>query len=257
MGFRDEPICYWGRIPKALRKHGAEVYFGGQEANASIERNAELLAARLRRLLAEKGAEKVNVIAHSKGGMETRYLISTLKMGGHIASLTTISTPHNGSAAMDWLMKFKPIMRLVGVGTDFFKLLGGDKKPDTYRCFEQLTTGYMRRFNAENPDDARVYYRSCAFLMSSPLSDIIMAVPYIGVKLLNGQSDGFLTPPEVTHGEHRGTFTGTKRRGMSHCDEADLRRMRCGVRNIDTGEVFPDVTDMYIKLVSELKERGL
>ena len=257
MGFRDEPICYWGRIPKVLRAHGAEVFFGGQEANASVERNAELLVKRLERVLAETGAEKVNVIAHSKGGMETRYLISTLKQGGRIASLTSISTPHNGSKAMDWLMKLRPIMKLVGVGTDFFKLIGGDKKPDTYRCFEQLTTGYMKRFNAANPDDARVHYRSCAFLMKHWYSDIIMAVPYIGVLLLNGRSDGFLTPSEVTHGEHRGTFTGTGYRGMSHCDEADLRRMRCGVTDLDTGEKFRDVTDMYVRLVSELKEKGL
>ena len=257
MGFRDEPICYWGRIPSALRAHGAEVYFGEQEANADIERNARLLAERLKRLLAETGAEKVNVIAHSKGGMETRFLISTLKMGGNIASLTTISTPHNGSAAMDSLMKFKPIMKLIGAGTDFFMRLGGDKKPDTYRCFEQLTTGYMRCFNEKNPDDPRVYYRSCAFLMKHWYSDIIMAVPYIGVLVLNGKSDGFLTPPEVMHGEHRGTFTGAGYRGMSHCDEADLRRMRCRVKDIVTGEVCSDVTELYIKLVSELKKRGM
>ncbi|MDO4863168.1 MAG: hypothetical protein Q4A05_03260 [Ruminococcus sp.] len=257
MGFRDEPICYWGRIPKALRAHGAEVFFGGQEANASIERNAGLLAARLRQVLAETGAEKVNVIAHSKGGMETRCLISTLKAGGHIASLTTISTPHNGSAAMDKLMKLGVIMKLIGVGTDFFKRIGGDKKPDTYRCFVQLTTDFMKRFNADNPDDPRVLYRSCAFLMKRWYSDIIMAVPYIGVRLLSGRSDGFLTPSEVAHGEFRGTFTGTGYRGMSHCDEVDLRRMRCGVKNLDTGEVFRDVTDMYIGLVSELKEMGL
>ena len=257
MGFRDEPICYWGRIPKALRAHGAQVFFGGQEANASVERNARLLERRVRALLAETGAEKLNVIAHSKGGMETRYLISTLKMGGSIASLTTISTPHNGSVTMDKLMKLGIIMKLVGAGTDVFKRLGGDKKPDTYRCFEQLTTGYMKRFNAENPDFPGVLYRSCAFLMSSPLSDVIMAVPYVGVMLLNGRSDGFLTPPEVTHGEFRGTFTGARLRGMSHCDEVDLRRMRCRVKNTDTGETFADITDMYVKLVSELKELGL
>ena len=257
MGFRDQLICYWGRIPKVLRAHGAEVFFGGQEANASIERNAELLAKRLERVLAESGAEKVNVIAHSKGGMETRYLISTMKQGRRIASLTTMCTPHNGSVTMDKLMKLGLIMKLIGVGTDVFKRIGGDKKPDTYRCFEQLTTGYMKRFNAANPDDARVLYRSCAFLMKHWYSDIIMAVPYIGVRLLNGRSDGFLTPSEVTHGEHRGTFTGTSYRGMSHGDEVDLRRMRCGITNLDTGEEFRDITDMYIKFVSELKERGL
>lgn len=257
MGFRDAPICYWGRIPKVLKSNGAEVYFGMQEANADIERNARLLAGRLKHILQETGKEKVNVIAHSKGGMETRYLISSLNEGRHIASLTTISTPHNGSVSMDKLMKLGIIMKIIGAGTDIFKRIGGDKKPDTFRCFQQLTTTYMKKFNKENPDDPHILYRSCAFLMSSPFSDIIMTVPYIGVKILDGKSDGFLTPSEVSHGKLRGTFTGTRIRGMSHADEVDLRRMKCGVRNIDTGEVFNDVTDMYIKLVSELKEMGL
>ena len=257
MGFRDEPICYWGRIPRILRAHGAVVFFGGQEANASIERNAELLRGRMRHILTKTGAEKLNVIAHSKGGLEVRYLISTLGAGDNIASLTTISTPHNGSSAMDKLVKLNFAMKLIGAGTDVFKRIGGDKKPDTFRCFEQLTTGHMKRFNEENPDAPGVLYRSCAFLMSSPLSDIIMSVPYIGVLLLNGRSDGFLTPAEVTHGEMRGVFTGAKLRGMSHCDEVDMRRMRCSVRNTVTGEVFADVPEMYVKLVSELKVLGL
>ena len=204
-----------------------------------------------------KVAEKLNVIAHSKGGLEVRYLISTLGAGDNIASLTTISTPHNGSSAMDKLMKLNYAMKLIGAGTDVFKRIGGDKKPDTFRCFEQLTTGHMKRFNEENPDAPGVLYRSCAFLMSSPLSDIIMSVPYIGVLLLNGRSDGFLTPPEVTHGEMRGVFTGAKLRGMSHCDEVDMRRMRCSVRNTVNGEFFADVPEMYVKLVSELKVLGL
>lgn len=258
MGFRDGKICYWGRIPKVLEKHGAELYFGGQEANSSIERNAGLLAEQLKAVLAETGAEKVNIIAHSKGGMEARYLISALRMGGRIASLTTISTPHNGSAAMEKLMKLpRPLMKLIGAGTDVFKRLGGDKKPDTYRCFEQLTQSYMSRFNAENPDVSGVFCRSCAFLMKSPFSDILMFVPYLGVRLLSGRSDGFLTPEEVRHGELRGTFTGAGFRGISHCDEVDLRRMRVRVRCLETGESFSDITELYVKLVNELKERGL
>ena len=33
MGFRDGKIVYWGRIPHMLRKWGADVYFGYQDAN--------------------------------------------------------------------------------------------------------------------------------------------------------------------------------------------------------------------------------
>jgi triacylglycerol lipase len=48
---------------------------------------------------------KVNIIAHSMGGLDARYLASpntpekeALRWGSHIESITTISTPHRGSA---------------------------------------------------------------------------------------------------------------------------------------------------------------
>ena len=35
-GFRDwKGIGYWGRIPKILQEHGAQVYFGGQDGWAT------------------------------------------------------------------------------------------------------------------------------------------------------------------------------------------------------------------------------
>ncbi|MBQ8960047.1 MAG: hypothetical protein IJ071_02380 [Ruminococcus sp.] len=258
MGFRDGRIGYWGRIPRVLREKGARVFFGGQEANASIQRNALLLAERLRRVLRETGAEKVNIIAHSKGGLEARWLISVLGMGGSVASLTTISTPHQGSAVMEKLMRLpEPLMKLIGRTTDVFKRLGGDEQPDTFACFRQLTKGYMKEFNRLCPDDGRVLYRSCAFTMKSPLSDILMAVPFAAVKAMNGQSDGFLVPEEVRWGQFMGTFTGTGLRGISHCDEVDLRRRRLCRRAPGKPSELSDITRLYVSLVSGLRELGL
>ena len=257
MGFRDGSIGYWGRIPGVLRKNGARVFFGGQEANASVQRNAAILADRIRSILDETGAGKVNIIAHSKGGLEARWLISVLGMGGSVASLTTISTPHHGSAVMERLMKLSGLMKLIGRVTDLFKRIGGDKQPDTFTCFRQLTKSYMKEFDRLCPDDGRVMYRSCAFVMKSPLSDILMAVPYMAVKAMNGQSDGFLTPEEVKWGEFLGTFTGTGRRGISHCDEADLRRRRLSRKAPGKPSELSDITELYLSLVSGLKEQGL
>ena len=203
MGFRDGRFCYWGRIPDVLRKNGARIYHGGQDGNASIEYNAGIIAGAIDRILRETGAEKVNVIAHSKGGLETRYVISSMGYGDRIASLTTISTPHNGSLAMSKVMKLpKPLKALVFIGakiTDVFHLISGDKKPDTWTCLRQLTREYMTEFAKENPADERVMYRSCAFVMKNALSDGIMTFPYLGVKALNAQSDGFLTPEDRKH----------------------------------------------------------
>ena len=77
MGFRDRKhLCYWGRIPKALEAHGAEVYFGHQDAVGSVEGNAQTVAKSLDEVLKITGASKVNILAHSKGGLESRWLAS-------------------------------------------------------------------------------------------------------------------------------------------------------------------------------------
>lgn len=47
---------------------------------------------------------KVNIIGHSKGGLDTRemlYLYPTMK--DKIASITTMATPHRGTALADWV----------------------------------------------------------------------------------------------------------------------------------------------------------
>ena len=68
MGFRDRKILnYWGRIPKKLKENGNIIYYGEQEANATIESNAVYLAKKINYILEKENVEKVNVIAHSKG----------------------------------------------------------------------------------------------------------------------------------------------------------------------------------------------
>lgn len=258
MGFRDGKICYWGRIPDVLRKYGADVYFGCQDANASVESNCNALKISLEKVLSETGAEKVNIIAHSKGGVEARSLISTMGMGYCIASLTTLSTPHKGSRTMDKLMKLPKFLLKAGSKVfDFFERLGGDKNPDTYRCLEQLTTEFMDSFNSQNPDDGSVYYQSYAFKMKNPFSDVIMTIPYIAVRLLNGESDGMLAPDEVVWGNFRGVFTGTGNRGISHPDEVDLLRRPFSKKTSASENEISDITDFYARIICELRERGL
>lgn len=50
----------------------------------------------------ETGCEKVNIIAHSKGGLDSRYAISRLGMDQYTASLTTINS-HITAAGL-WIM---------------------------------------------------------------------------------------------------------------------------------------------------------
>ncbi|MDE5854274.1 MAG: alpha/beta hydrolase [Ruminococcus sp.] len=257
MGFRDGRICYWGRIPKILKQYGAEMFFGCQDASASIEDNAEILKKSLLKFIAETGVKKVNIIAHSKGGLEARYLISTMGMGKYIASVTTLSTPHNGSVTMDKLMKLPKCFLVLGSKIfDIFQKIGGDKNPDTFRCLEQVTTSYMAEFNRNNPDDKNIYYRSYAFKMKNSFSDIIMAIPYFAVRIMDGESDGLLTAKEVAWGDFRGVYTGIGNRGISHPDEVDLRRMKFSRKIPHNKNEISDIIEFYINLVSELKVMG-
>ncbi len=52
---------------------------------------------------AEFGSRHVHLLAHSKGGLDSRYfLVNTLPPNFGVLSLTTLSTPHQGSAGPDY-----------------------------------------------------------------------------------------------------------------------------------------------------------
>ena len=76
MGFRDRKyLNYWGRIPKILKENGADIYYGHQDSNGSIETNAYVLKDTVVDILTGTGADKVNIIAHSKVGLDARYMV--------------------------------------------------------------------------------------------------------------------------------------------------------------------------------------
>lgn len=60
----------------------------------TIEDNAAAIAKVVDTALSENNCEKVNIIAHSKGGLDCRYLITSMGYANKVASLTTINTPH-------------------------------------------------------------------------------------------------------------------------------------------------------------------
>lgn len=256
-GFRDRKrLGYWGRIPKSLEARGARIFYGHQDSWGTVERNAEILRRNLAGYLRDTGCDKVNIIAHSKGGVEARYLISSLKCGNMAASLTTVSTPHHGSKTMDIITKLPAcLLRLVSVFVNLWFRLLGDKNPDFQTACGQFTTGFMRGFNAQNPDDPGVYYQSFATVMKNPLSDIFMCFPSFVVGRVEGKNDGLITPSAAAWTNFRGVWEGATARGISHADAVDLRRRRLSSRR-DSGGVT-DICDCYVNLVRELKEMGL
>ncbi|MBQ8965320.1 hypothetical protein [Ruminococcus sp.] len=251
MGFRDRRLFnYWGRLPKMLESMGFEVYYGRQDSNASIETNGRMIAERIEDIIAKTGSEKLNIIAHSKGGLDTRYALSTLGMGKYAATLTTLQTPHHGSITVDKLLKLPDILvKIVGKCTDIWFRILGDKRPESYKVFHSLTTAEAEIFNSANPDCEGVRYRSYAFVMKGPLSDIVLCFTNMVVAHFEGENDGLLAPRAVKWGEFMGVKRSVCRRGISHCDEVDMRRRKFSDKK---GEGVSDILEVYKEIAESL-----
>ncbi len=249
VGFRDfHYFNYWGRIPRELVRNGAKVYYGHQEAWGTVEDNARILREKIFEIKRETGCRKVNIIAHSKGGLDSRYLISGLHMEEHVASLTTINTPHCGSALADFLKRMpEGAYRIVCHWIDLYFRRMGDVKPDAFRASFQLSQRYAGEFNAACPDREGVYYQSYASLMKSGFSSKLLCIPFWILKKLDGPNDGLVTVDSARWGDFKGVVTNSRLRGISHGDMIDLTR--------EDYQGF-DVKEFYVNLVSELKERG-
>lgn len=248
MGFRDwKYFNYWGRIPKELIKNGAKIYYGHQEACATVENNSQLIKNKILEIIEETGCEKVNIIAHSKGGLDSRYAISKLGMEDYVASLTTVGTPHHGSEVTDLANKLPDsFYRKVSDFMDKRFRGFGDSNPDFYTLCHQFNTSYAEQFNKEVPDSDKVYYQSYASVMRFPFSFNLLGFTHMLLSRY-GRNDGLITETSAQWGKFRGVFETKYIRGISHGDTIDLKR--------EDYKGF-DPREEYVKMVAELKELG-
>ena len=249
IGFRDlRYFNYWGRIPRELKRNGAVIYYGNQEALGTIAYNAEDIRKRILQIREETGAEKVNIIAHSKGGLDARCAITTLGMSPYVASLTTMNTPHRGCRFVDYACRLpEGFYRFVAGCFDRTFARFGDKSPDFYTATHQFSTEASARFNENTPDMPGVYYQSYTSKMRNPFSHLLLSIPYCLIRPLEGENDGLVSVESAKWGEFRGVFSNQRLRGISHGDIIDLTRQ--DYRSFD-------VLETYVRIVAELKEKG-
>jgi triacylglycerol lipase len=141
---------YFRLIPETLRAAGHIVADPPRlNPTGSVAERAQDLQNYLLGHLEVFGA-KVHLIAHSMGGLDSRFMISKLGMADRVLSLTTIGTPHHGSPIADIVVKgANPLLNT------FMEHLGVDT-----RAVFDLTTSACRKFNEEVLDDPGVRYFS-------------------------------------------------------------------------------------------------
>lgn len=249
--FRDfRYVNYWGRIPRELTRNGATVYYGGQQSAAAVEDSGKELAARIRRIVEETGCGKVNIIAHSKGGLDSRAAIAHCGMAPYVATLTTINTPHRGCVFAEYLLDKIPQamrQRIADTYNATLKRLG-DENPDFLAAVTDLTASACEERNAVTPDAPGVFYQSVmSYCRRAQHGKFPLNMTYPIVKHFDGLNDGLVAVDSARWGERFTLLEPKGKRGISHGDVVDLNR-----------ENIPgfDVREFYVSLAADLKRRG-
>ncbi len=127
------------------------VYVAELSTDGSIGERAAVLKNFLETDLKGK---PVNIVAHSLGGLDARFLATIFK-SKQIVSITTIGTPHKGTPLANWAAR-----QIDGRGFWywFFRVLGYDMEQRHF--LKELTTDSMARFNPRVPDQPGIRYYS-------------------------------------------------------------------------------------------------
>lgn len=98
-GFMD----YFYGIPQELMAGGSDVYATKVASLNDTRYRGEQLLQQVKIIRAITGKDKVNLIGHSHGGIDIRYVAGVAPE--YVASVTAVSSPEQGSKMADWTIK--------------------------------------------------------------------------------------------------------------------------------------------------------
>ncbi|KAJ7102115.1 Alpha/Beta hydrolase protein [Mycena belliarum] len=195
-------VTHWRGIKEVLEANGTEVLITRVPATSSPIDRAKVLEEKISEVYPGRS---VHLIGHSMGGLDCRYLTTHLKKRKfQVLSLTTIATPHRGSAFADHFLSTVGRTRMPSVLSllDLLPNGGGDGK-----AFECLTIESMRKFNEETPDVPGVQYFSWGATYEPGLIDT-WKWPHSVVFESEGENDGLVSVASSKWGKYLGTISG-------------------------------------------------
>lgn len=191
-----------------IRQHGVVAIAPNIVPYARIETRAENWVKLIEKFCTDGGYEKVNVIAHSMGGLDMRCALTNLGIANRVESLTTLATPHHGTSLADLIMKTPElVMEKLSEMFDWF----GDSmypktKSDALGSLEQLTCRYMQeQFNPKHPDVEGVsYYSYSAAVGKGTKHSINPVLKFQNLQIFDkeGENDAFVSIESAKWGEH-------------------------------------------------------
>ena len=196
----------FGRIDKHLKEEGYKIYKSKVDSFGTIENNAQILKDEIEKILKEENVDKVNIIAHSKGGLDSKYMIQHFNMEDKVASLTTLCTPHAGSPIASSILKLpKWILKIIAFWINLAYRICGDKHPDSLTVCKQLAEKEPVERETFNISP-KVYCQSYASQMKKTRNDFTLTIPYIMFHYFakGAITDGLVSVDSAVFGEYKG-----------------------------------------------------
>ena len=239
----------WGWIDRILRVQGYTVYKSNVDGFGTVESNAKQLKEEIGRILEETGAEKVNIIAHSKGGLDAKYMIQQMDMAKQVASLTTLCTPHKGSPIASFVMRFpRAAVKYAAFWVNLAYKILGDKTPDSFTACEELKrTESLEEETVNVADGVLCQSFSAAIRPGEDAADFVMTIPMMFSRFIEkGRiTDGLVPRDSAIFGKYRGDCVDGS---ISHTEIVDFM-----VRDKKRDKIFA----FYSALCEELANAGL
>lgn len=236
----------FGKTGKMLQEAGYTVYSANTDGFGAIETNAQQLKTFVLDVLKKENTEKVNLIAHSKGGLDCKYMILRLDMAEHVSSLTTLSTPHKGSSIASWVYRFpRFFVKFLAFWIDLWYRIFGDKQPDSLKVCTQLCNSPNEFLDGMKELPPELYCQSFSAQMERGRDDFLMSIPFLLSKhCKSGATDGLVSVESAKYAQYRGNLLDET---LSHSEMIGYSMKK---------EKRQRVYAFYLALCAELAEKG-
>jgi len=247
---------YWGGEDAYLRSQGVPVFTTTVSAANSTDYRANQLKTQISQWMAANGYTHVNIIGHSQGGLDSRYMISNLGMASKVRILTTLNTPHQGTPFADITLAVIPswLQSSVNALTSLLlQLVYGNSQQNAINALKSLTIANAAAFNSSTPNNSAVKYYSYgshmawADLVQHPLMGLTYPIMLLGdagwgVGLSN---DGIVPESSMQWGTWKGGPSyGLLTTGIDHLEATNL---------LYYGQNFYDVNGYFLSMSTNAK----
>ena len=231
----------------AMREHGVIAIAPNAVPYASIEIRAKNWVRLINQVCDDHGFKKVNVVAHSMGGLDMRYALSNLNIVDRIASLTTVATPHRGTFLADLILKTPEIItdKLSNLVDWFGNNVYPKERSHVLNSVEQLCRYYIEdEFNPNTPDlDGFPYFSYAAAVGKGTDFSLNPVFLFQNAQIYSQEdvNDSFVSVKSAIWGDHIDTVP------LSHMNQINVQVSK---------ENKPRYNKLWTGIIKMLRDKG-